>query len=134
MLDGDASRNALINALAADLERYSIGNIKEFGSEFDRLDDEIPRTIADANFWIAFNFWEAWIDQMNHGFRQLFYDIPREDWPTFCEHILEALRSGKEITDWTVLDRFDSRQDPPAPPSLKERLYHWLNDTREEMT
>jgi hypothetical protein len=134
MLDEQETRNALIADIAADLWRYNSGNLKDFGSGIDRLDGQVSRPLHDPNFWVAFSFWEAWIDQINHGFGQLFYGIPEAEWPRLGAVVLEALQSKKEIAGEPLLEQFDSRNAPRPPPSLDARLYHWLNDTREEFT
>lgn len=124
MLNEPEARRALMKALQKDACYHEQGLFNRVGEDFDKLDGEIPRTIHDKHFWIAFTFWECWVDQCNHGFYQQFYDgIGKEDWPVFAREIAQCLERQEVILNPVVLQQFDLSSQGPG---FFERLRNWI--------
>lgn len=100
-----------MDALRADAARHELGKFGEVGSEFDSVEQyqsEHLYLLFDKSVSIAHTFWDAWIDQVGHGFGQNFYDgIDAAAWPKMAREIAASLESGTAITNPLVLRYFD---------------------------
>lgn len=101
----------LIDALRADAARHELGKFSEVGCEFDSVEQyrsEHLYLLFDKSASIAHNFWDAWVDQVRHGFGQDFYQgIDSSSWPTLAREIADNLEAGCAITNTLVLRYFD---------------------------
>lgn len=104
----------LVDALRADAARHELGKFSELGREFDGVEQYQSEHLYlrfDKRVSIAHTFWDAWIDQVGHGFGQNFYDgIDADSWPTLAREIADNLETGSTITNALVLRYFDRTQ------------------------
>lgn len=92
-----------------DIGRHERGEFKSIGSEFEFVDGLPVEEISTSDFAIAHTFWDSWIDQVRHSFKQNFYEgIDPDDWPTLAAEILDCLETGQPIRNAIVLRHFDS--------------------------
>jgi hypothetical protein len=76
----------------------------ELGGEFDELDATAPRD--DPDMAVAIAFWDAWIDERNHGFPGHYEGISIEDWPVLARHIATSLTTGQTISEPRIQQNF----------------------------
>ena len=100
----------LIEALRRDALRQEEGRLVEVGKEFDAVEEyrsnnrDEPVSIDLA---IALTFWDAWVDQVRHGFQQNFYGgIGPADWIELAREIAAQLEGKQPITNALVLKHF----------------------------
>jgi len=110
----EALTQMLINALRLDATRHEQGEYKNVGSEFEQMEcyrsdhPNLPSNENSKYLGIAITFWDSWIDQVRHGFRQNFYPgISPDSWPTLAREIADALESETSITNPLILRHFD---------------------------
>ena len=106
----------LITELRVDAIRHEQGEYKNVGSAFEQMEryrSNHPGLLPNENakcFGIAYTFWDSWIDQVEHGFRQNFYSgIPRDAWPALAKEIADALESETSINNPLILRHFALR-------------------------
>lgn len=101
----------LIDALLADAVRHDAGDFGNLGCEFESVEEyrsKHPELSYSKNESIALTFWDAWVDQVKHGFGQNFYDgISPGAWTGMARSIVQCMESGDPIDDQTVLRHFD---------------------------
>lgn len=127
MLSYNEARQTLIAELTRDAEAHEADRYLDIGAEFERVDAELPRGQGSEfdKFFIAFHFWDGWIDARNHNW-QYYEGIEERDWPRLARTIVEALESDQEITDPLVLKHFDFRnrkQSGGVIRRLWDRIY-----------
>lgn len=113
MLTYDEAGQTLIAELNRDAEAHEAGRNQDIGAAFERVDGELPRGQGPEfdKLFIAFNFWEGWIDARNHNW-QYYEGIKERDWPRLARTIINSLKADEEITDPLVLKHFDFRKQP----------------------
>lgn len=104
----------LITELRVDATRHEQGEYKNVGSAFEQMEryrSDHPDLLPAENakyFGIAYTFWDSWIDQVGHGFRQNFCSgIASDAWPRLAREIADALESETSITNPLILRHFD---------------------------
>lgn len=101
----------LIDALRADAVRHENGDFANLGCQFDSVEEyrsQHPNLPSSQNVGIAHTFWDAWIDQVRHGFVQNFYEgISPSAWPQMAREIADCLESDAPIANATILRHFD---------------------------
>ena len=103
-----------IEHLERDIEAHESGRIWDIGaSEVDMpewylIEDEDARRPLS----LAFDFWDSWIDDRNHGWC-IYEPMTREQWPLIARHIVRGLREG-----WSWQQLMDNAyfNPPPLPP------------------
>jgi hypothetical protein len=113
-----AARDILIHELRGDAVAHDAENYDAIGRRFDRVEHEFP-TGTDpelARLHIALAFWDGWIDARNNGWPR--GAIAVTEWPTLAKTVIADLTADREISDPTVLARFDL----VAHPKLNERV------------
>lgn len=107
----DSFAGSLIDVLRADAARHEQGRFAELGRDFDEMElyrSQHPDLPCDRNESVAHTFWDAWIDQVRHGFGQNFYSgISAAMWPVLAREIADNLESGSAIANSIVLRHFD---------------------------
>jgi len=100
----------LIEALRRDALRQEEGRLVEVGKEFDAVEEyrsnnrDEPVSIDLA---IALTFWDAWVDQVHHGFQQNFYQgIGESDWAALAREIAGQLEGREPISNVLILKHF----------------------------
>lgn len=118
MLTYTAARDTLIEMLRADAKAHAAAHYDEIGRRFDRLEHQFPTGTAPelGRLHIALTFWDGWIDARNNGWPR--GPIALEQWPVLAESVASDLERDHEISNATVLARFDI----VAHPNLNERV------------
>jgi hypothetical protein len=113
-----AARDALVEELRGDAAAHEAANYDAIGRRFDRVEHGFPTGTAPelAPLHIALAFWDGWIDARNNGWPR--GAIALADWPALARRVAADLAAGREISDPTVLARFDL----VAHPNLNERV------------
>jgi hypothetical protein len=117
MFNYSAARDALVAELLSDAGAHEAGRYDSIGRRFDAIEHRFP-TGTDpelARLHIALSFWDGWIDARNNGWPR--GPIALEEWPVLARRVAADLRADQEISDATVLTRFDL----VAHPKLNER-------------
>lgn len=100
----------LIEALRRDALRQQEGRLSEVGMEFDEVEEyrSLHRGESSSKeLGIALTFWDAWVDQVRHGFQQNFYGgIGPADWMELAREIAAQLEGKQPITNALVLKHF----------------------------
>ena len=118
MLTYAAARDALVNELRSNALDHEAQRYDTIGRRFDRLEHEFPIGTAPelGRLHIALAFWDGWIDARNNGWpREV---IKENDWPTLARGVAADLAADHDISNATVLSRFDL----VANPRLNERV------------
>ncbi|MFL5614910.1 MAG: hypothetical protein ACJ796_14700 [Gemmatimonadaceae bacterium] len=113
-----AARDALVKELRANALDHEAQRYDAIGRRFDRLEHEFPIGTAPelGRLHIALAFWDGWIDARNNGWpREI---IKEDDWPTLARSVADDLAADRDISNKTVLARFDL----VANPRLNERV------------
>lgn len=118
MLTYTAARDTLVEMLRADAKAHAAERYDEIGRRFDRLEHQFPTGTAPelGRLHIALTFWDGWIDARNNGWPR--GPIALEQWPVLAEAVASDLERDHEISNATVLARFDI----VAHPNLNERV------------
>ncbi|MFL5576561.1 MAG: hypothetical protein ACJ79S_11390 [Gemmatimonadaceae bacterium] len=118
MLTYAAARDTLIEELRADAAAHEAANYDVIGRRFDSLEHQFPTGTAPelGRLHIALAFWDGWIDARNNGWPR--GPIARAEWPALARCVAAELAADQEISDPTVLTRFDL----VAHPKLNERV------------
>jgi hypothetical protein len=113
-----ASRDALIAELRRDAAAHRAGAYDEVGRRFDAVERHFPHGTAPelGRLHIALTFWDAWVDARNHGWPR--GPVGEADWPVLAERVADDLSADLDITDATILARFDLVRNP----GLNERV------------
>ena len=82
----------------------------KMGEMIDDFDAEFPRGSADL--MMAWTFWDAWIEERNQGFPNLYEGISKEDWGPLATQIIEQLEKKENITHPIILKHFDFSEQP----------------------
>lgn len=98
--------------LLMDAELHEQHRFSEMGTNFDEFNEQVCRTdITNPDFHIGINFWDSWVDQCRHGFRQNFYSqITPDLWPKLAKEIVHDLQDGNPISNPLILRNFDLRK------------------------
>jgi len=118
MMDYERAKKFIIESLTRDIKLHEEGKFDEIGNGYAEYDNEFPRT--DHQLMIAWNFWDAWIDERNHGFPCFYSGITKETWPQLARHIIEKLSKGEEITDQLILSNFVFKRNSPLIERVKK--------------
>ena len=113
-----ASRDALVAELRKDAAAHRAGAYDEIGRRFDAVERHFPHGTAPelGRLHIALTFWDAWVDARNHGWPR--GPIGEADWPRLADIVVADLAADRDITDATILARFDLVRHP----GLNERV------------
>lgn len=107
----DTLSKMLIDSLRADATRHEKSDFANLGCEFESVEEfraKHPDLPPNKHIAIAHTFWDAWIDQVRHGFGQNFYDgVAPDAWPGMAKEIVESMESGTPIANPTILKHFD---------------------------
>jgi hypothetical protein len=95
-MEHSSSRRRLAECLLRDAELQD-SRRGEIGHDFDEVDASVKRD--DLDLAIAIAFWDAWLDERNHGFPGNYEGISKPDWPVLARHIATSLASGEAITE-----------------------------------
>ncbi len=113
-----AARDALVAELRGDAAAHEAERYDAIGRRFDAIEHRFPTGTAPelGRLHIALAFWDGWIDARNNGWPM--GPIARGDWPVLARRVAADLEADREISDETVLARFDL----VAHPKLNERV------------
>jgi hypothetical protein len=107
------AKKQIIKCLNRDIKLHEEGKFDEIGNGFDEYDNKFPLT--ERQLIIAWDFWDSWIDERNHGFPCFYADITKDNWPNLANHIVEKLSKGEEISDQLILSNFVFERKPYSP-------------------
>ncbi len=112
------SRDALVAELRRDAAAHEAGAYDEVGRRFDAVERHFPHGTAPelGRLHIALTFWDGWVDARNHGWPR--GPVSQQDWPMLARRVADDLEADREISDPTVLSRFDLVRHP----GLNERV------------
>jgi hypothetical protein len=99
-------RKKLIESLTEMIAFHNEGEFELPNRKFDEIDSSRGQ-FSDPTLSIAWNFWDAWLDEANHGFRGYYGKIGQEDWPILAEELIQSLSKLLPITNPTILQEFD---------------------------
>ncbi len=116
-------RQRLAGCLESDAHRQLTGSAG-FGGEYDHLDPQVPRD--DPTLMLALQFWDAWIDEREHGFPNRYDGIGECDWPRLALSLSRSLRTDEVIQDPLLRSHFATR----APVSLPARLWQLVHRSK----
>ena len=118
MLSYPAARDTLVQELRADAAAHEAMQYDVIGRRFDRLEHQFPTGTAPelGRLHIALAFWDGWIDARNNGWQR--GPVGVADWPVLARRVADDLAADRDLTDPTVLARFDL----VAHPTLNERV------------
>ena len=118
MLSYAAARDTLVEELRADATAHEAANYDANGRRFDGIEHRFPTGTAPelGRLHIALAFWDGWVDARNNGWPR--GPIALADWPTLARRVAADLAADREVSDPTVLARFDL----VAHPKLNERV------------
>ena len=118
MLTYTAARDTLVEHLRADARAHVAEDYDRIGRRFDWLEHQFPTGTAPelGKLHIALTFWDGWVDARNHGWPR--GPIGADDWPKLAREVADDLAADREITNATVIARFDLVQHP----KLNERV------------
>jgi hypothetical protein len=113
-----ASRDALVAELRRDAAAHRAGASDEVGRHFDAVERHFPHGTAPelGRLHIALTFWDGWVDARNHGWPR--GPVSEADWPRLADLVADDLAADRDISDPTVLARFDLVRHP----GLNERV------------
>ena len=110
-MDFATAVQALCAAIGAAAQAHREGNLDGVADGFDDLDAILPR-VSDPSFdqvFIAFHFWDGWIDSRNHDWQQ-YPGIAENDWPNLADSVVASLKAHRPISDQRILNLFDFRK------------------------
>lgn len=112
-----AARDALVEQLRGDADAHEASRFDAIGRRFDAIEHALPTGTAPelGRLHVALMFWDGWIDARNNGWPR--GPVATGDWPVFARRIAADLANDADITDPTVLQRFDI----VANPKLNDR-------------
>ena len=118
MLSYAGARDTLIEELLADAAAHEAANYDVIGRRFDGIEHRFPTGTAPelGRLHIALAFWDGWVDARNNGWPR--GPIALADWPGLARRVAADLAADREVSDATVLARFDI----VAHPKLNERV------------
>ena len=118
MLTYAKARDALVQALRLNAADHEAERYDAIGRTFDRLEHDFPTGTAPelGRLHIALAFWDGWIDARNNGWPR--GPIGAAEWPLLARLVADDLEADHDISDKTVLARFDL----VANPRLNERV------------
>ena len=118
MLSYAAARDTLVKELRADAAAHEAANYDAVGRRFDGIEHQFPTGTAPelGRLHIALAFWDGWVDARNNGWPR--GPIALADWPGLARQVAADLAADREISEPTVLARFDL----VAHPKLNERV------------
>jgi hypothetical protein len=118
MLSYTAARDTLIEELRSDAVAHEAENFDAIGRRFDGIEHRFPTGTAPelGRLHIALAFWDGWVDARNNGWPR--GPIALAEWPGLARRVAADLAADREISDPTVLARFDL----VAHPKLNERV------------
>ena len=113
-----AARDALVTELRGDATAHEAERYDAIGRRFDAIEHRFPTGTAPelGRLHIALAFWDGWVDARNNGWPS--GPIAFGDWPVLARRVADDLVAEREISDETVLARFDL----VAHPRLNERV------------
>ena len=96
----------------------------ELGSGFYQFEEECPSydehsILSGHSLMIAWDFWDSWIDECNHGFPGFYEGISKEAWPELAKLIVEKLMEDGEIDDPLILKHFVIEKKSPLIEKVK---------------
>jgi len=118
----ESAKECLTAGLQRDATAHTEGRYADIGKDFENFDGGLPRGAGPEfdKLHVALNFWDGWIDARNHNW--LYYEpIVQENWPVLARHIVEDIVADRDITDPTVIQRFDFPKRP-CSRSLFDRI------------
>ena len=107
-----ASRDELVTQLRHDATAHEAGAYDEVGRRFDAVERHLPHGTSPelGRLHLALTFWDGWVDARNHGWPR--GPIALEQWPALARRVADDLAADREISDATVLARFDLVRHP----------------------
>ena len=97
-------RELMVIYLRKDIHRQLIGSYEAMGLE---MNDFPPGGSLPA---IAFDFWDSWIDEKNHGFPKFYELIEKNDWPALALSVVEDLEKGRDATHPVIVETFSRKK------------------------
>ena len=108
-MENDRFRENLIRALARDIDLHEKSAYLDVGADFDDLDSD-RWSNPDTDLILAWNFWEAWIDEANHNFVGLYPGIGKNDWPRLASIVIASLADHRALDVPVILRQMDYRR------------------------
>lgn len=107
----------VVRGLRKATELHNTGNYDDLRRMFDETSSEISGEHTTREINIGLAFLDSWGDSSGHDW--LYYEgIEKDDWPRIAEEIIEAIESGREITNTKILKHFDL----PPRTSMWQRI------------
>ena len=82
-----------VEFLKRDIEVWLLGNPHRHGEAFEQMED-IGLTWSDRQLDVAYTFYEAWIDEVGHGFPRFYPGIEPGDWPALGQQVVDVLEGS----------------------------------------
>jgi len=109
MTTGRSLELELAEALLAAAEAHESGRVADVENEYEEFESRVWTADIPLRAKIALRLWDGWIDGRNHDWR--YYEgIAESDWPRLARLVADDLRSQRDVTDATILGRFDLPQ------------------------
>jgi hypothetical protein len=109
-MQSSSPRQRLATSLERDA-RAQLSGAESLGQGYDDLDSTVPRDDPEA--MLALQFWDAWVDEHEHGFPNRYDGITESDWPRLAARLAQDLRNDQAVRDQLLLRHFGIR--PPVP-------------------
>lgn len=103
----DTARQLFVEVLRRDADLHEQGELAMIGEGFEEIDGSWPRGRNSHQLGLAWNFYDSWIDERNHGFVGHYEAITKDEWPRYARYIADRLEAGQEIADPVLLAEFD---------------------------
>lgn len=95
-----------VRGLRKATELHNAENYDALRRMFDETSSEISEEHTSREINIGLAFMDSWGDSSGHDW--FYYEgIEKDDWPRMAEEIIEAIESGKEITNAKIIKHFD---------------------------
>ena len=108
--DYENSRSLILKRLKRDQQFHRQGQYEKMGESYDDFDEKFPTDFPDL--MIAWTFWDAWIDERNQEFPNLYSGITKKDWPDLAQYIIDQLEKKQPVIHPILLQNFDFAQKP----------------------
>ncbi|HLO13205.1 MAG TPA: hypothetical protein VK206_00135 [Anaerolineales bacterium] len=98
LTDYRQAKQQMINALKKSIEAQNRGQFEQIKEGYEQLDMALPRKAGPKfdKLLNALYFWDCWIDDCNHGWRQ-YKGMSPEEWLRLAKLIITELEADQEI-------------------------------------
>lgn len=114
-------KQKMIDTLLQKAEAHENEQFEEVKNGFEEMDQKLPRNEGSeyGKVFVAFHFWDGWIDSINHNWQEYYQGIGKSDWPKLAKSLAHTLENDEETSEEIIKEHFDFRNQPP---NLFERI------------